>query len=585
MAITTVPANRNNSGDRASATTPETRDNTGDTGDRDTEITAAVTEAGPDTAKATAANEHNNSHCNICNKASHGKTVLCDMCNHYIHYTCENLTDSEIKKIEESNHAFTCSSCSVLIEDQPDHPINENTTHGIDLLNTRLVVNIPPLGNVTPTTSQSPCTPATSAPPNMPTATTQITSGSDKTSKSQPTEDNAEGNATAMLQPKGGSAGGQAGTGHAKETTQGTLANTSPKVPPRRKQNKKANMQSDIETEQAEQLVLLKNLNRKYETRINALKEENRLLKLQLELREGDTQPVTNAAAQKNPQPPAAPYYENKTVEILQSSMAMLAMANSTMANAATQSFNQKRHAPKWRRPYRHDWRAHQPRYREPSWGNEPIIGPNWNPRYRNDYNWRGYKPYAHDESIVTDYKHGQSTPQPIDEPLIDLHEYDQHNAVPLVDLDLGDQPTDAPLIDLHNDDQLIDVSTTDPQEVDHNQATPCILDNPVPGVGTALLQPMQSPSQADADSSQRPRQSQADDNTTPQTTTIQVDVNITQRERPVPAPRTTRRTTNKQDESKKPTKNAANHFLELGPIHPLPPDQTTLSSHSTLRD
>ena len=52
--------------------------------------------------------------CGNCNKTVTTQGVFCDQCNTWLHYGCENLTDHDICKTENSNNAHVCNSCNTL---------------------------------------------------------------------------------------------------------------------------------------------------------------------------------------------------------------------------------------------------------------------------------------------------------------------------------------------------------------------------------------------------------------------------------------------------------------------------------------
>ena len=67
--------------------------------------------------------------CPVCDKdTSHGGAICCDVCQHWIHYTCDKLKTPEITDLEnDSSLSYTCRSCKILIPGPPSPPV----AHGI----------------------------------------------------------------------------------------------------------------------------------------------------------------------------------------------------------------------------------------------------------------------------------------------------------------------------------------------------------------------------------------------------------------------------------------------------------------------
>ena len=53
--------------------------------------------------------------CPLCDESVTQDGVLCEVCNAWIHYKCEHLSDEEIKKLENTEQDYICNSCQLII--------------------------------------------------------------------------------------------------------------------------------------------------------------------------------------------------------------------------------------------------------------------------------------------------------------------------------------------------------------------------------------------------------------------------------------------------------------------------------------
>ena len=50
--------------------------------------------------------------CGVCNKSAQTGVVLCETCNMWIHYECEQLSDADIQILRETDNTYMCSACN-----------------------------------------------------------------------------------------------------------------------------------------------------------------------------------------------------------------------------------------------------------------------------------------------------------------------------------------------------------------------------------------------------------------------------------------------------------------------------------------